>query len=238
MKAFFQALISNIIFAGKIGVGFYATIWLVRLLESATWQNVTAQASLRLPFVSNLKTAVIVVGGLFIVTWSLHLFDKVFYKGRLKKQYGLKPQTGLNFGDLFTSHLVHVNDDHLYGNTRHLLLFAAIAVLIVPDFQAFFLVTAVMMIIQGAGVWLFGQKGTVVMGASGMVLAFYSFDVVYGLAYPSWRNIIAILLLIFRGRLVWLNLRHLAENTSVAGHLWGFLSGILAALWLIKLGVT
>jgi hypothetical protein len=39
MKAFFQTLISNIIFAVKIGLGFYVTVWLVRLLESAARQK-------------------------------------------------------------------------------------------------------------------------------------------------------------------------------------------------------
>lgn len=236
MKSFFKTLINNTIFAVKIILGFYITVWLVRLLESASWQSAAVQMSPRLPFINNLKTAVIVVGGLFVVTWSLHWLDKVFYKGRIKAQYGLKPHTSLHFGNLFTSHLVHLNDDHLYSNTRHLLLFAAVAVLLVPDFQTFLLATAVMMMLQGAGVWLFGRKETVVLGASGMVLAFYSFDVIYGLARPTWHILVAILLLILFGRIVWNNLRHPAEGTSVAGHLWGFLSGILAALMLVELG--
>jgi membrane associated rhomboid family serine protease len=207
----------------------------VRLLESASWQKTAAQASLRLPFVNNLKTAVIVVGGLFVVTWSLRFLDRTFFREQLKSRYGLKPHAG-NVGNFFTSSLVHLHDDHLYDNTRPLLLFAAIAVLLVPDFQTFLLATAIIIFVHGLGVWLFGTKGTVVVGASGALLGYYSFDVIYGLAYPSWRNIIAILLLIFRWRLIWHNLRHPAENTSIAGHLWGFLSGILAALWLIELG--
>lgn len=78
MKAFFWALVSNVIFAAKIVLGFYVTVWLMRLLESPAWQNTAAQASLRLPFVNNLKTAVIVVGGLFVVTWSLRFLIEPF----------------------------------------------------------------------------------------------------------------------------------------------------------------
>lgn len=191
MKAFFRALISNIIFAGKIGLGFYVTVWLVRLLESASWQNATAQASLRLPFVNNLKTAVIIVGGLFVVTWSLRFLDRTLFKGRLISRYGLKPRTSLNVTSFVTSQLIHGYDGHLYGNTRPLLLFTAVAVLIVPDFQTFFLATAVMILIQGFGVWIFGQRGTNHIGASGMLLAYFSFNVIYGLASPSWRNAVA-----------------------------------------------
>jgi membrane associated rhomboid family serine protease len=238
MKAFFRALVSNIIFAAKIVLGFYVTVWLVRLLESPAWQNTAAQASLRLPFVNNLKTAVIVVGGLFVATWSLRFLDRTFFREQLKSRYSLKSGAGLNIGNFFTSSLIHLHDDHLYNNTRPLLLFAAIAVLLTPDFQAFFLVTAVIILVHGAGVWLFGTKGSAVVGASGVLLGYYSFDVIYGLAYPSWRNVVAILLLIFRGRIVWYNLRYPHENTSISGHLWGFFSGILAALWLVELGLT
>lgn len=238
MKAFFQALVSNVIFAAKIILGFCVTIWLLRLLESPAWQNTAAQASLRMPFVNNIKTAVIVVGGLFVVTWGLRFLDRSFYKGQLKARYGIKPHTSLNITSFFTAHLVHGYDGHLYNNTRFLLVFTGIAVLISPDFQAFFLATAVMILIQGFGVWIFGQRGTNHIGASGMLLAYFSFNVTYGLSTPSWHNVIAILLIIFFGRGIWRTLRYPNENTSVAMHLWGFLSGILAALMLIRLGIS
>lgn len=238
MKAFFRALVSNIIFAAKIVLGFYVTVWLVRLLESPAWQNTAAQASLRLPFVNNLKTAVIVVGGLFVVTWSLRFLDRTFFREQLKARYGIKPHTSFNLTSFFTAQLVHGYDGHLYSNTRFLLIFTGVAVLITPDFQTFFLATAVMILIQGFGVWIFGQRGTNHIGASGMLLAYFSFDVVYGLASPSWRNVIAILLLLFGGRGIWRTLRYPDKNTSVAMHLWGFLSGVSAALWLVELGLT
>ncbi|MCB9421635.1 MAG: rhomboid family intramembrane serine protease [Ardenticatenaceae bacterium] len=238
MKAFFRALVSNIIFAVKIILGFYVTIWLVRLLESPAWQSTASQASLQLPFINNLKTAVVVVGGLFMATWGLRFLDRSFFKGRLKARYGIKPHASLNIPSFFTAHLVHGYDEHLYSNTRSLLIFTGVAVLITPDFQTYFLATAVMVLIQGFGVWIFGQRGTNHIGASGMLLAYFSFNITYGLAYPSWRNALAVLLIIFFGRGIWRTLRYPGENTSVAMHLWGFLSGILAALMLIEFGYT
>lgn len=238
MKAFFQALISNIIFAVKIGLGFYATIWLVHLLDSPSWQDAAAQASVRLPFVNHLRTAIIVAGTLFVVTWSLRFLDRTVFKEQLKSRYGLQPGTSLDITRFVTAQLVHGYDGHLYHNTWPLLLFTGLAVLIVPDFQSFFLATAVMILIQGFGVWIFGRRGTNHIGASGMLLAYFSFNVVYCLAAPSWRNIFAILLLLFFGRGIWRTLRYPTENTSVAMHLWGFLSGVLTALLLIKLGLT
>ncbi len=236
MKTFFKTLIDNLIFLFKVLLGAAILVGFGRFFNSDAWHNSAARVANQIPIVDHVKTAVYVAGAFFLLTWGIRFFDKAIYKEQLQARYGLKPQAS-SLGRILTFPLVHHDDVHLQNNTWPLLLFTAIAVLVASDWNAFLLATAVMLFTHGIGVWLFGHKNAIHMGVSGLALAYYSFDIAYGLIAPSWRTIIAILLLIRYGRQTYLMLRFPGENTSVAGHLWGFVSGILATAVLQQLNL-
>ncbi len=238
MKAFFGRLWSNLRFLFKIGVGVLILALLLRFFDSDAWHNTAGLVANKMPFVDHVATAVKIVGGLFLVIWGLRFLDRAFYKGRLKGQYGLKPRRSPNLGHFFTYHLLHGDDQHLYSNTRPLLIFTGIAILLVPTIEMFLWATAVMIVVQGLGVWLLGRRGSNHIGASGMLLAYFSFDITYGpIVHPGWSILIAVILIVLFGRSIFATVMVRGEGISFVGHVSGFLSGILATLFLYQMGI-
>jgi membrane associated rhomboid family serine protease len=141
---------------------------------------------------------------------------------------------------LFTYPLVHGNYAHLAGNTRPLLIFAFFAVILLPKLALLLPLALFMLLIQGIGVWFFGGKG-LQLGASGLVLGLFSFDVLHGLFAGGWKTAVAVALALIFRKAIWYTLtsRGTLPNgarISVAGHLWGFLSGIFAAYLISPFG--
>ena len=175
------------------------------------------------------NTAVRVVGVLFILTWVLYLLDRR-KKGQLKDKYALTPQSSPKPAHLFTHAFFHGDEDHLWGNTPHLLLFAGISALLVSSAQAFFMATVVILLVEGVGTWLFGPpKGHI--GASGLLFGYYAFllGICWFLA-QIWSIIIIVAMLIFFGPMVYNNMvKKGSANTSLLMHRLGFIGGLVAA---------
>lgn len=238
MRVFLRSLWDNFIFVFKIAVGLLLTIGLLRFVRSPNWQFFSDNVGPDVTVLRNVETAVLIVGGLFVVTWSVRFLDRSFYKGKLKQQAGLMPQSAQSMRRWVTHPFVHLDDSHLYSNTRRLLLFAGVAVLITPDLQTFLVASLAMLLVLGGGIWLFGQKGTSHIGASGILMGYFGFIITYGLAVMrDWRAVVALLLLLFFGRHIFNVLAHPGANVSKEGHFWGFIGGVVAALLLSSLMV-
>ncbi|MBE2197781.1 MAG: rhomboid family intramembrane serine protease [Anaerolinea sp.] len=236
MRTFLRLLWDNFIFVFKIAVGLLLTIGLLRFVRSPNWQFFSDNVGPDATVLRNVETAVLIVGGLFVVTWSVRFLDRSFYKGKIKQQAGLMPQSAQTMRRWFIHPFVHLDDSHLYSNTRNLLLFTGVAVLITPDLQTFLVASLAMLLVTSCGIWLFGQKGTGHIGASGILIGYFGFIITYGLAVMrDWRAVVALLLLLFFGRHIFNVLAHPGANVSKEGHFWGFIGGVVAALLLSSL---
>lgn len=237
MRRFLRDLWSTFLFALALALGIMVAVYLLRLLSTDTGQALLATVFGDAPAAERLATAVKIVGGLFATTWGLHLLNRSVLRGALIPKLGYQPTKSSLLG-FFTFPFVHGSDQHLFGNTRLLLLFAGIMGLLVPNIQAFIVATIVLMFIAGIGVLMFGGTKAIQVGASGVVLGYYSFDLAYGfLVAQGWGTAVSALMLLFFGRRVWGILRLRGGNISHVGHFWGFIGGILAAAALSKLGV-
>ncbi len=187
------------------------------------------------PLWQALNTAVRIVGIFFILIWGFFTLDHTFAKTNLKQSYGLPSKTTPRVSRFFTHPFVHGNEGHVRGNLPHLLLFVGIATLMVPSAQAFLLITVIMLIVEGIGVWVYGSKGNHI-GASGLVLGYYSFIVGYGwLMWSLWLTATAIIIAIVFIKPTYEALRNREDQISVAGHWFGFLGGFIAAAVLVQL---
>lgn len=203
-------------------------IWLaLRFGNGAALEGWVAQTAPDYPVVTNMGTAVWVTAVLFFLLITIFFLNRTVYKNRLNAEYSLKP--GAPRPAQFAAYpLLHGDSKHLWGNLSALLLLAALAVVITPNLQAFLLASFVILLVQGVGIWWFGGKKTSHLGASGFVTGYFSFVVVYGLTLHSWQSLIAILAFVVYWQSILATLRN-RQNASVAGHFWGFISGILAA---------
>lgn len=227
-------------FAIILAIGYLlmmGALWLVRHPIVQNWRQASAQSA---QFWESSETAVLVVGGLFLLTWGLRFLDQFLFRDAFTNRLGFLTGSSFNLLRLFTYPLVHGDYSHLKDNTKPLLVLAFFAVILLPDLALLVPLLLFMLFVQGLGVWFFGGKGLQV-GASGLALGLFSFDVLHGLFAGYWKTVVAIALFVLFRRLVWKTLISRGKlpngaRISVAGHLWGFLSGIAAAYLISPFG--
>lgn len=124
---------------------------------------------------------------------------------------------------------LHAGWDHLIANT---VPFIVLGFLVQSDgFGQFLKVTATIVIVGGAGVWLTGVSG-VHLGASGLIFGWLTFLLVRGVLVRSGPQIfVAVIVFAAYGSVLWGVLPR-DPTVSWQGHLYGALAGVLAA-WLV-----
>ena len=220
-------------FGSIIVVGFALFRGYLWLMQQPTFVALSQDTGSTADVMSRVDTAVKIIAGLFFTTFGLRFLDQFFFKGGLTNRLGFLTGSSFSLIRMFTYPFVHGDFGHLMGNTWLLLIFAGVAVFILPTLSILLPVALFLFVIQGIGVWLFGAKG-LQLGASGLVLGLFSFDVSHGLFAGSWKTAVAVILFVFFRKRIYYTLtsRGTLPNgakISVAGHLWGFLSGIFAA---------
>lgn len=238
MKQFFRDMWATLWLLFWLIIGIFVSVQLLRWLNGEQWQQLVTSGSLQsVEQVQSLDTAVQVISALFIGTFGLRFFDRFLFRGGVINRLGFRPGAPTLLG-LLTFSFVHGNDNHLFGNIKFLLLFAGIMALLVPSLQAFIIATIVILILALIGFLLFAGKKTNQVGASSVLLGYYSFNVLYGLfALGIGGSITAVLLVLIFGRPMWRTLRASGGNISQVGHVSGFIGGIFAATTLVRLGM-
>ncbi|MAU00423.1 MAG: hypothetical protein CL608_25045 [Anaerolineaceae bacterium] len=228
-------------FVTILAVGYLLLMGLLWLLHHPALASMTQSSASAADFWGRMETAVKAMGGVFLLTWGLRFLDQFFLRGRLTSGLSLVSRGSFSLISLFTFPFVHGSYGHLLGNTPLLLLFGGLAILFLPTVTLLVEVLLFIFLVQGVGVWLFGARNGRTVGASGLVLAFYGFDVAHGLFAGGWVTVLALALLLFFGRRMFRTLLSRGKTAegaqiSTAGHLWGFLSGIFAAYLISPFG--
>jgi membrane associated rhomboid family serine protease len=123
--------------------------------------------------------------------------------------------------------LLHLGWQHLEGNAPWFLLFGFLAM--AGGFGQFLLVTSVVWLVSGLGVWLISPSGSCTVGVSGVIFGWLMFLLFRGFYTRSATQILlAVVLLVFWGGLL-LGLIPGDPQVSWQAHLFGALGGILAA---------
>src|SRR5215207_3187857 len=106
----------------------------------------------------------VLIAAMAIVMWAVEVVDIV--AGNLDSA-GIQPRDPDGLPGIVASPFLHSGFGHLIGNTiPFLVLGAAIAV---GGLMRTLLVTAIVLVVGGAGTWLTAPSNTVVIGASGLV---------------------------------------------------------------------
>ncbi|MFI5557963.1 rhomboid family intramembrane serine protease [Amycolatopsis japonica] len=126
--------------------------------------------------------------------------------------------------------LLHAGWGHLFSNTVPVLVFAFLAMS--AGIGRWVLVTAIIWVLSGLGVWLIAPGGTVTVGASGVAFGWLAFLLVRGIFNRAVGQIlVAVVLLGIWSGMLW-GLLPGDPGVSWQGHLFGALSGVFAA-WLM-----
>jgi membrane associated rhomboid family serine protease len=167
-----------------------------------------------------------VLGVIVLAMWFLEILD-VFLLDQRLNALGVRPRTAAGLWGILFMPLLHGNLAHLAANTLPFLVLGWFVIM--RRMGDFLKVTAIVMVVSGVGVWLFGAANTVSIGASGLVFGYFAFLLLRGYFERSaFSIVVALVVLIFYGGM-FLGVLPQGAGISWEAHLFGFAGGALAA---------
>ncbi|MCU0527382.1 MAG: rhomboid family intramembrane serine protease [Elainella sp. Prado103] len=177
---------------------------------------------------NEIGTQVLILGTIVGIMWGLEILD-LFLGGYLDR-FGIRPQSIPGLRGILFAPFLHGNFIHLLFNTVPFLVLGWFVML--RRTSDFWVVTAIVMLISGLGVWLFAPPFTNHIGASGVVFGYFGFLLSRGYFERSFSSILmSVIVGLLYGSMIW-GVLPIRYGISWQGHLFGFVGGIIAA-WLL-----
>ena len=176
------------------------------------------------------------VGGATIVTFValLYLVELIDQLRHHSLDYdGIRPLEADGLWGIIWAPLLHASWTHLNGNAGFVLVLGFLMTL--AGLSRFIWATAIVWIVGGFGTWLIGNIGapggveTTHIGASGLILGWLTFLLVFGLFTRNvWQIVIGVVVLFLYGGIL-LGVLPGTAGVSWQGHLSGAVAGVVAA---------
>ena len=162
--------------------------------------------------------------------WVLEFVDAA--SGHSLDVRGISPRNPDELPDIATAPFLHASFDHLAGNTLPLFVLGFLTAL--SGIPRFLLVSLVIVVVSGAGVWMVATPGTVHLGASGLIFGYFGYLVARGLLDRRINDILigAVVVLVY-GVAVLTGVLPGQRGISWEAHFFGLLGGGIAA-WLFR----
>ena len=168
------------------------------------------------------------IAGLALLMVALQLLNAA--TGYSLMAFGLVPRTLYGLPGIFTSPFLHASFAHLSANLIAFLILGTLV--IIEGFNRFICVSAIVILLGGLLVWLFGFAG-VHVGASGWVFGLWAYLLSRAWFHRSWSNLITagVVALLYGGLIFGFLPR---QGVSFEGHLFGAFAGLIAAKVLLS----
>ncbi len=170
------------------------------------------------------------LGALVAIMWAVELVNALD-SYRLDHD-GIVPRNASHLDGIVLAPFLHLSFSHLLGNTvPFLILGFAIAL---AGAGRLLLVTLIVALVSGLGVWLTAPSGTVTVGASGVIFGYATYLISRGLFNRRMIEVVLgiMVLLLFGGALISDLIPH--SGISWEAHLFGGIGGVLAAAALAR----
>jgi membrane associated rhomboid family serine protease len=160
--------------------------------------------------------------------WIVELINEASSR-RLASAGGIRPRDPGSLIDIVTSPFLHGSLEHLASNALPLFSLGFIAAM--TSTRRFLLVTAVIILIGGLGVWLFSPPNSVSVGASGVVFGYFGYLLIRGLIERRPVDlVVSVGVALSYGYVMWNSIGFGSAGISWQGHISGLVGGIAAAL--------
>ena len=176
---------------------------------------------------NNIVKPLIILGVFIALFWGIEIID--FLSGFFWDfdQHGIRPRSINSIDNIFIAPFLHGGFSHVAANSVPFLVLGAL--IMWRSMRDFWMVTLIVIIISGAGIWLFGGVNTIHLGASGIVFGYLGYLLFLGWFERSPRAIItAVIVGMLYSGVIW-GVLPLEEGVSWQGHLFGFIGGIVCA---------
>lgn len=168
---------------------------------------------------------------LLAVMWAIQLADAILpgsFTG-----FGLRSWDLGSLGGLIAGPLLHAGWAHLIANSVPFLVLGCLVA--VEGARRFWLVTAVVMVIGGAGTWLVNAPGTLTVGASVLVFGYFGYVVMRvfapgRVAHRIGYAVVAVVVVLLYGGSMLAGVVGVSEGVSWQAHLFGAIGGGVAAV--------
>ncbi|EFQ61142.1 rhomboid family intramembrane serine protease [Pseudomonas sp. FP597] len=169
-----------------------------------------------------------IIAGLALFMVALQLLNAV--TGYSLMAFGLIPRTMHGLPGILTSPFLHASFAHLSANLIAFLILGTLV--IIEGVKRFMAVSAIIIVLGGSLVWLFGFAGLHI-GASGWVFGLWAYLLSRAWFHRSWSNLItaSVVALLYGGLVVGFLPR---QGVSFEGHLFGAFAGFIAAKVLLS----
>lgn len=174
----------------------------------------------------SIKQNTIFVLGLIALLFLITIINRLL--GNRLNYLGIIPRTTRGLIGIFFSPFLHRDFNHLFFNSIPLFVLANLVLL--NGRTAFYIVSVMIIILSGLGIWLIGRRA-IHIGASSLIMGYFGYLLFN--AYFSINTmtiILSALCIYYFGGLV-ANLFPGEKDVSWEGHVLGFLAGILTAYW-------
>ncbi|GAB90183.1 rhomboid family intramembrane serine protease [Gordonia rhizosphera] len=141
---------------------------------------------------------------------------------------GIEPRQVDGLDGILWAPLLHADWEHLFANLLPGLVLGFLLLMT----RRFVIVTAIVWLVSGLGVWLFAPPYTVTVGASGIIFGWLTYLLIRGLFNRDfWQIVLGIVLFLIYGSVLW-GVLPTDAGVSWQGHLFGAIGGVLAAWYL------
>jgi membrane associated rhomboid family serine protease len=162
--------------------------------------------------------------GIVLLMWGIALVNAAL--GFRLSAWGIRPRTVSGLLGIPLSPFLHGGIGHVLVNTIPFIILGWLVIL--HGTRLFLEVSVFVILVSGAGIWLFGRSAYHV-GASGLIFGYFGFLVARGYYERSLGSIlVAFLTILLYGGMLW-GVLPVTARISWEGHLFGLLAGILAA---------
>ena len=168
-------------------------------------------------------TAPLLFAAIIIIAYLLNLLIPIDLN-----QYGLRPRSLDGLIGILLVVFLHGNFSHLFNNIVPLLILAIL--LRSYGYQYFVRVTVSLILVSGLLTWLLSPSSLIV-GASGLVFAYFSYLITKAIRDKTLITMLVAAVVIISYGGLFFSLGQFEEGISWTGHICGFASGILAALY-------
>ncbi|MFF1646154.1 rhomboid family intramembrane serine protease [Streptomyces sp. NPDC058240] len=172
------------------------------------------------------KTAAKVMLGWVAFLWLLEVVDAS--TGHSLDTFGIEPRRAGELLDVVPASFIHFGFGHVASNSVPLLVFGFLAAL--SGVRRFAAVAAMIIVVDGLGVWLVSPDGSNTAGASGLVFGLFGYLLVRGFVDRRVLDIAAGLVVgAIWGSSIMVGLSPANTSVSWQGHLFGLAAGVVAA---------
>jgi membrane associated rhomboid family serine protease len=174
-------------------------------------------------------TALALVAAMIVFMWLLETIDYIA-PGTPLDRYGVHPRDPAGLLEIFSAPFLHVGFGHLISNTVPFALMGAAIAL--GGIMRVALVTLIVAVVSGLGIWLIAPSNEVHLGASGLVFGYAAYLVARGILSRRFIELAVGVVVIGVWGIGLLQGLLPQDRISWQAHLFGAIGGVIAAYYL------